>query len=152
MPKGQKPGCTPEITSRIAREMALGLSLASAAQRCAVNARTAQDWYQRGRAGGKPYDAFAAAIKKAEADREQRLLAVIDAACKPDKQGKISWMAAAWKLERLHPDKWGRPPQLVRVIDETPDQATKKASADELRNRLAKRILALSERGGKSSR
>ena len=118
MAKGPKPKVTPAITERIAREMALGLSLESAAQRCGVASRTAHQWHSNGKAGKRPYVAFFAAIQKAESDREQRLLAIVDAACKPDKQGKISWQAAAWKLERLHPDRWARPAQRI-VLDPT---------------------------------
>lgn len=130
MPKGPKPACSPEITVRIAREMALGLSLASAAQRCEVNPRTAYEWQQRGRAGAAPYVAFFSAIQKAEADREQRLLGIIDAACKADKQGRISWQAAAWKLERLHPDRWARP--AMRVVVEGNGAETPKLSRADL--------------------
>lgn len=144
MAKGPKPKLTPEITARIAREMALGLHLASAAQRCGLAPRTVSQWYANGRAGKGSYVAFAAAIQKAESDREQRLLGVIDAACKPDKQGKISWQAAAWKLERLHPERWARPPQRV-VVTTPPDGAAPTPRAD-----LIAAAMAVVKRGHKS--
>lgn len=117
--KGPKFLLTDEIGDRIAREMGLGLALHAAAIRCGQSGRTALDWYERGvaeRGSETIHAAFAAKIEKAKSDREQRLLAIIDAACKPDDKGRIqNWQAAAWKLERLHPEKWARPAQRVVV-------------------------------------
>lgn len=116
MPKGPKPGLTPAVAERIAKEMSLGLTLSSAAVRCGVKPFNATAWYSRGKSGrGEPYASFYRLIEKAIADREQRLLGVIDAACRPDKMGRMNWQAAAWKLERMHPERWSRPAQRVVV-------------------------------------
>lgn len=48
------------------------------------------------------YLEFLRSIKKGEAEGEQKLLAVIETA------SKRNWTAAAWMLERMHPDRYGR--------------------------------------------
>ncbi len=60
-------------------------------------------WMVRGRgeqAGA--YVAFVAAIERAEAEEEVANVAIIHAATPKH------WQAAAWMLERRHPDRWGR--------------------------------------------
>jgi hypothetical protein len=111
---------TPELSARIARETALGLSLTAAAQLCGVDRRTAHAWYAKGKSGDDSNDgiyiAFFEEVQRADAHREQRLLAVIDSACRPDAEGHVkNWQAAAWKLERLYPERWSRPAQRVIV-------------------------------------
>lgn len=51
------------------------------------------------------YFEFFEAIKKAEAIAEARNVTIIQSAAKD------SWQAAAWWLERKHPDEWGRKEQ-----------------------------------------
>jgi hypothetical protein len=57
----------------------------------------------RGKNGRRgKFHAFYAAVKRAEADGEMRDLALIA------KAAEDNWQAAAWKLERKYPAKWGR--------------------------------------------
>lgn len=48
-----------------------------------------------------PYREFRAAVQKAEAEAEERLLGIIEDAA-PN-----TWQAAAWMLERKYPERWG---------------------------------------------
>ena len=134
---------TPELVARIAREMALGLSLTAAAQLCGVDRRTAHMWYGKGKSGDSSqegiYVAFFEEIQRADAHREQRLLAVIDAACRPDADGHVkNWQAAAWKLERLYPERWSRPAQRVIVEHDEDGVVVSKQALIEMAMKAAK--------------
>jgi hypothetical protein len=57
---------------------------------------------RRGGRGKKPYAAFSAAVEKALAEAESRDLATIL------KASAKNWTAAAWRLERRYPERYGR--------------------------------------------
>jgi hypothetical protein len=57
---------------------------------------------KRGGKGEKPYRQFADAVDQAMAESEARDLAVIL------KAAEKNWTAAAWRLERRFPDRYGR--------------------------------------------
>jgi transposase len=71
---------------------------------------------KKGREGknGK-YVEFFNAIKEAEAVAENSYLEKIQKAAEgdPEKDIKPVWQAAAWYLERKHPDRWGRRERVV---------------------------------------
>lgn len=72
-----------------------------------IHKDTFYEWLRRGeRAGTRDakFSDFSDAVKKAQAQAEVRDLAAIDEAAKHPS----SWQAAAWKLERKYPDRWGR--------------------------------------------
>lgn len=69
-------------------------------------------WIERGDAdieAGKVtiYSEFSEAIKRAKAEGEQ-----IDLDLIADAAGKGNWQAAAWRLERRFPTKWGKQDKL----------------------------------------
>jgi len=69
-------------------------------------------WIERGEAdieAGKTttYSEFSEAIKRAKAEGEQ-----IDLDLIADAAGKGNWQAAAWRLERRFPSKWGKQDKL----------------------------------------
>lgn len=69
-------------------------------------------WIERGEAdieAGKTttYSEFSEAIKRAKAEGEQ-----IDLDHIADAAGKGNWQAAAWRLERRFPTKWGKQDKL----------------------------------------
>lgn len=63
-------------------------------------------WIKKGeewKDGDDPlYLAFVESIKKGEAEGEQELLGIVKTAA------KRNWTAAAWMLERMHPEKYGK--------------------------------------------
>jgi transposase-like protein len=66
-------------------------------------------WMQRGeREQSGEYREFSDAVKDAEAVAEVRAEALIQAAALGDKKHPGQWQAAAWYLERRHPDRWSR--------------------------------------------
>lgn len=106
--------------------------------------QTLHNWLTKGRRfpqHGNPYWEFALDFESALAESEERDIEVIDAA------RTEHWQAAAWKLERRHPERWGRQD---RKAIETEVQAELDLALDKLAAKLThdefRRVLeALSE-------
>lgn len=103
----KKPGrpekLTPELQQKIVDAIRMGAYIETAAAYAGINKSTLYDWMKRGaRAKSGKYKEFSNAIEKALAESEMRDLAVIA------KASQENWQAAAWRLERKFPDRWGR--------------------------------------------
>ena len=81
----------------------------------------------------EPYRLFAAEVELALAEAEVRDIAVIE------KAAQTQWQAAAWRLERMHPDRFGRKERLEhsgelrlsRLSDEELDDAIRRLKAED---------------------
>jgi hypothetical protein len=94
---------SPEIQAKLVQAVAAGNYLETAASYAGISKDTLYRWLRRGakeRQG--PYHAFAEAVQKALADAEVRDVARVAQAAEKN------WQAAAWRLERKFPAKWGR--------------------------------------------
>jgi transposase len=103
---GRPTKLTPEVQDKIVAALRAGNYQETAAMYAGVEARTFYRWMERGESDGtedEPYRQFRQAVEKAKADAEVRDIALIDKAAHDG-----SWQAAAWKLERKFPHKWGR--------------------------------------------
>lgn len=113
---GRPPRLNADLIRRAADLIGAGLPAASVAARLEVAATTYGRWLASGRKAEKQsldpqaqpltpkqvlYLEFLRAHKKAEACAEHRWLARIECA------SESNWTAAAWILERRHPDRWG---------------------------------------------
>ncbi len=102
------PGGRPtKLTRKIIDDIVIGLRtgnyLETAAAYVGVSKQTLFNWLKRGARGQeKVCIEFLDSVKKAQAESEMRDIATIVAA------SKTTWQAAAWRLERKHPAKWGR--------------------------------------------
>ncbi len=110
---------TDELIEKISQAITIGLYLEQAALFCGVGVSTLHDWLKKGREN--PLD-YAQCVKLLEAvDKalivcEARDLSVIDGAAHPKQKTKVEqeqsvhmdWRAAAWKLERRFPKRWGK--------------------------------------------
>jgi hypothetical protein len=86
---------TPQVRGRIIQAIEMGATRRLAALYAGIGETLLYEWQAE--------DAeFAESIKAAEARRSIRWLATIE------KASELSWQAAAWKLERLMPDEYGR--------------------------------------------
>ena len=95
---------TPEMQDKICNNIMLGLKYEQAALAAGICDRTLYNWKEQGqKAKSGKYFQFLQALKKAEAEGEGLLIARIQ---KEAKEG--TWQAAAWILERRHPDRWAR--------------------------------------------
>jgi transposase len=103
---GRPTKLTPEVQDKIVAALRAGNYQETAAMYAGVEARTFYRWMERGESDGTEdeiYRQFRQAVEKAKADAEVRDIALIDKAAHDG-----SWQAAAWKLERKFPHKWGR--------------------------------------------
>ena len=95
---------TPEVQDLIIGILRAGHYQETAANFAGITATTFYNWLQRGREEGEGiYFEFLEAVEKAKAIGEVADLKVINDAARDG-----SWQAAAWKLERKFPTKWGR--------------------------------------------
>ncbi len=100
-----------ELTEGVVKEIVMGVNLGSsielAANAAGISYATVRRWLAQGKKDEKAdvesdFRSFRSAIQKAKGKRASRWLARIEEAAKE------SWQAAAWKLERTHPDLFGR--------------------------------------------
>jgi transposase len=88
---GRPTKLTPEVQERIVTALRAGNYRETASRHAGISYMTFRRWEMKGEA-----------IKKAEADAEVRDLELIS------KAAEEQWQAAAWKLERKYPQRWGR--------------------------------------------
>jgi len=100
--RGAKLKLTPELQEKICRYLRLGAYVETACKIVGVHKDTFYEWVKRGNKGTAPYAAFVAAIDVAMGEAEMRDVAIIGEAA------KTQWTAAAWRLERKFPDRYGR--------------------------------------------
>ena len=108
---------TPDRQKRICDNVRLGLSYERAALAAGITEQTLLNWRQRAEAERErltqkgtrkrkreaPYVEFLGELELSEAQAEQLLIAKIQKAATDGK-----WTAAAWILERRHPERWAR--------------------------------------------
>lgn len=106
-----------EIQNKIVTAIRAGNYIETAAAYAGISKSTLYDWLRRGerekqrveknpryriRKSEKPYVEFSDAVEKALAEAEIRDVAIIA------KAAEEHWQAAAWRLERKFPERWGR--------------------------------------------
>lgn len=101
-PVGRPTKLCPEIIETITNAILAGSYIETAAALAGISKETFYDWLKKGAVAqsGLLFE-FSDAIKRAQAQAEMNDLMVIN------KAAKRSWQAAAWKLERKYPAKWG---------------------------------------------
>ncbi len=101
--RGRPTKLTPEIANQIVMAITTGNYIETAAAFAGIHKDTLYDWLKKGaRAKSGPYQEFSDAVEKALAESEVRDVTLIANAAKDN------WTAAAWRLERKHPERWGR--------------------------------------------
>jgi hypothetical protein len=101
---GQPTKLTAEVQDKIIEAIKMGNYQETAAAYAGIAQSTFYHWMERGR--NEPdsiYSEFMEAVEKAKAQSEVRDVTLIEKAATDG-----SWQAAAWKLERKFPQKWGR--------------------------------------------
>ena len=94
---------TPELTERILTSIRMGNYVDVAAIGAGIPRDRIKEWLFKGAKGHRTYKQFTLDISQAIAESEERDLSLIDMAAM---QG--FWQAAAWKLERKFPNRWGK--------------------------------------------
>lgn len=99
---------TSENCEKILNSVRLGAADKICGNAAGVSYDTFRGWVRQGEDEGKgEYFDFSVLLKKAKGERVDTWLKHIDNAAPKN------WQAAAWKLERLHPDLYGRTIQRV---------------------------------------
>lgn len=109
---------TPDLQEKICQAIRAGNYLETAAAYAGISKKTLHEWMRRGRretervekAEGRarvrkkeaPFVEFLHSVEKALAEAEVRDVILIG------KAAEVNWQAAAWRLERKFPDRWGR--------------------------------------------
>ena len=94
---------TPEVQNTFLEAIDIGLTHKLACEYAVISESTFYAWVQRGKAATSGiYLEFLDALARAEAQGASRLLAQIRLHAATD------WRAAAWVLERRHPDDYGK--------------------------------------------
>lgn len=107
MPGGRPPILTPELTKQVVDLIAAGNYIETSCAVVGISKQTFYRWMKEGNAGLTVETAeFCDAVKKALGRSEARDVAIIG------KAASKSWQAAAWRLERKFPDRWGRQDRL----------------------------------------
>lgn len=106
-----------EIKHKIITAIRAGNYIETASAYAGISKNTLYDWLRRGerekqraeknprykiRKSEQPFVDFSDAVEKALAEAEVRDVAIIA------KASEEQWQAAAWRLERKFPDRWGR--------------------------------------------
>ena len=106
-----------KVREKIVQAIKAGNYIETAAAYAGINKSTLYDWLKRGerekqrvaknpryriRKSEKIYVEFSDAVEKALAEAEMRDVLLIG------KAAEEQWQAAAWRLERKFPDRWGR--------------------------------------------
>ncbi|MGG3737207.1 hypothetical protein [Aeribacillus pallidus] len=121
---GRPSKLTPEIQKKIIDAVRAGNYMETAAAYAGISKDTLYRWLKQGaRAKSGKYKAFHDAIEKALAEAEVRDVMIIANAATSD------WKAAAWRLERKFPDKWGRKEKLSADLNHS-GQVTKREEYD----------------------
>lgn len=108
--KPKNPGGRPlklnkKLIEKISNAIRVGAYVETAATYAGVQKSTFYEWLKLGASQPNTlYEKFSNAIEKAMADAELRDLQTIDKAATVG----ANWKAAAWRLERKFPRKWGR--------------------------------------------
>jgi hypothetical protein len=103
---GRPTKLTPDVADVVVENLRAGNYVQTAARAAGISRQTFADWMRRGRSTkteDAPFREFAERVEQARAECEAENVKIIaDAA-------RESWSAAAWLLERLYPERWGRP-------------------------------------------
>ena len=126
MAAGRPTKLTSETHARIVQAIQAGNYIETAAAYAGISKNTLYEWLRRGarekerlasnrrarpKKAEQPYLEFADAVEKALAEAEVRdVVTVLKAA------DAGQWQAAAWRLERKFPDRWGRRDKVQQEI------------------------------------
>lgn len=137
-PKGSSPKLTEELIEKIATAMRNGAYVETAVAYCGISKDTFYRWLRMATKDSEKglYRALSYAIEKAWAEAEMKDIEAITKAVEGtpdqlavDEDGKVitdvnglpvvaqyglppNWRAAAWRLERKFPQRWGRKTKL----------------------------------------
>ena len=109
---GRPTKLTPELSKQICDYVRMGNYVETAAALAGISKDSLYRWLKKGAvAKSGLLKGFSDAVQKAQAEAEARDVGLIG------KAAKDQWQAAAWRLERKFPDRWGRKDKMTHVGD-----------------------------------
>jgi hypothetical protein len=126
---GRPTKLTKELTEEIAKYLRAGNYIETTAALVGINRDSIYEWLKRGAAEQERlmknprarirkreqiFVEFSDTVKKAQAQSEAMLVGLVG------KAAEKNWTAAAWRLERKFPDKWGRTERNVATAQDDP--------------------------------
>jgi transposase len=100
---GRPPKYDSEIAGKVIEFIRHGNYVETAAAAAGLSKVTLYEWLKKGaRSKDGEFREFLNAVEKAQAEAEARDVLLIS------KAAQECWQAAAWRLERKFPDRWGR--------------------------------------------
>ena len=100
---GRPSKLTPDLIEKICAPIAAGNYMETAAAYAGVAKDTLYAWLRKGREQKRGlFREFSDAVERAMAEAEMRDVLLVA------KAAETQWQAAAWRLERRTPQKWGR--------------------------------------------
>lgn len=94
---------TQEVHDLLVNALRVGITKKSACKYAGIDESTLYKWLELGAQEEQPYFELFKCLRKAEGEAIVRSMAVIETAARSG-----TWQAAAWRLERLYPDEYGR--------------------------------------------
>lgn len=94
------------------KAVAAGLPNKTAAELAGIDERTLYNWKRRGKAGEEPFLQFLQSLRAHQARAVREAMQTINHAAK-----RGEWRAAAWWLERRHPDEYGSERKRIRELE-----------------------------------
>ncbi len=120
--KGRPCLLTSELEAKLLSAIEGGLPLKQSAMLAGVCYETLNRWRKRGEIEGAPpeFRHFCQALQRSEAIAMQRLVSQVS------KAGNTDWRAAAWILERRHPNEFGK----IERVESRGDSAWPKSMSE----------------------
>ena len=115
---------TPTVSANLCKYIAAGNYIEVACKMARISKPTYYVWRKKAEEGKSPYKQLFEDIDRAEAEAEARNVVKIQQAADDN------WQAAAWYLERKHPDRWGRKDQMGLKISRMTDEELEQFIAD----------------------
>lgn len=124
--RGRPIKLTPELQEELVKVIRAGNYIETACAYVGINKTTFYDWLKRGarekerlaknpnarpKKSEQPFVELSNAVEKALAQAEIRDVAIIG------KAAEENWQAAAWRLERKFPERWGRKERLTADLN-----------------------------------
>ena len=99
---GERDLYNPDAVAKFEQALSIGCTYQLACDAAGWKYRTYREWMNKAEAGDPKYADLPATVSRARAKRAMRWLASIE------KAAAVDWKAAAWKLERLEREEYGR--------------------------------------------
>ena len=109
----------------ILKAVAAGLPNETAAKLAGIDVRTLYAWKRKGKTGEELFVQFFHDLMRQQAEAVAKAVEAIRAAAE-----RGEWRAAAWWLERRHPDLYGSDRKRIRELEKLVNELSKKVAGE----------------------